>query len=273
MSAPLRPTVPAMRSRVGLNVAGDNLVWGRSVRQEVAGRLSLTGLVVLSVTGRIATPTACELLDDYASSFHATDTRVWPLKVGRIVASFGSCAAGFCAGQLALASERIGPLIVGDSARLLRDLRQRLGAREADDEAVEREVAALLSKGERLPGFGAPFRPEDERLVALRECMHRRGRDALGYWALAERAAAAARRLRGLEPNIVLHGGAMVLEAGLAPEEAGDVILGLVASLLLGASREGARLREAPLRELPAEAVQYAGPAPRRSPRAGEDPR
>ena len=264
------PSVPPMRSRVGLNVEGDNLVWGRSVRRDLVGRVSFTGVIVLSVTGRLPSREACDLLDDFVTSFQATDTRVWPLKVGRIVASFGKSAAGFCAGQLACASETLGPLIAGEAAWMLHDLRERLGERDGDPSAVEDEVAKLLAQGRRLAGFGAPFRPEDERLTALRECIRRRGQTGLRHYALAEQVAAAGKRLRGLEANIVLHAGALALDVGLAPGEVGDVMLGLAVPLLLGTAREGALRREPQLRELPADAVEYCGPAPCSSPRAGQ---
>ena len=262
------PRVPPMHSRVGLNVEGDNIVWGRSVRHDLMGRTSLTALVVLSATGRRLPPAECELLDDLATSLMATDTRIWPPKLGRIVAALGTTASGFCAAQLACASDKMGPLILGDAAHLLRELTERLGARVGQPEAIEAELARRLASGRRLPGFGAPFRPDDERLTALRESVARRGRADGPYWLLAERVAAAATRLRGLLPNIVLHGGALAMDVGLAPEEIGDVMLGLVVPLFLGTAREGARLREPQLRELPAQAVQYAGPQPRLSPRA-----
>jgi len=262
------PNVPPMRSRVGLGVEGDNLVWGRSVRRDLVGRTSMTGLTVLAATGRLLSREDCELVDDFITALMATDARIWPVKTGRVVASFGSAASGFSAAQLACNTESMGPLIVGAAAVMLHGIRERLGERQGDAVAVKQDIAALLAQGQRLAGFGAPLRPADERVVALLEGLQRRGREDLRHLALAEKVAQAASELRGLQPNIALYGGALLLDVGLAPDEVGDTMLGLGVPLLLGSAREGALLREPQLRELPADAVDYQGPAPRTSPRA-----
>lgn len=262
------PRISPMTSRVALTVDGDNRVWGRSVRKDLIGNTSLTALVVLSATGRLLPAADCALLDDLATALMAADTRIWPPKIGRMIASFGHTASGFCAAQLACASPAIGPLVIGDAAKMLAGLRASLGERSTNREAVEAVMARMLDEGTRLAGFGAPFRLEDERLIALKERVELTGRTGMVHWQLAELVAECASHLRGLRPNIVLHGGALALDVGLAPDEVGDVMLGLVVPLFLGTAREGAQLCEPQLRSLPPSAVEYVGPPQRTSPRA-----
>ena len=261
------PRLPALRSRVALAVEGDNLLWGRSVRHDVVGRVSLSGLIALSVTGRSLAPEDCALLDDLIAALMAVDVRLWPLKVGRVVSSFGHSMPAFVAAQVACASEKIGPLIIGKASQLLLDLEARLGDRVGDPAAIEEDLRRRLDAHERLPGFGAPFRPADERLVALRESIVRRGRQGMRYWQLAERVAEAAMKARDLQANIVLHAGGLFLDLGFRPDEANSVMLALVVPLFIGVAHEGAAEKDAQLRHLPADAVEYVGPPPRVSPR------
>ncbi|MBI5546425.1 MAG: hypothetical protein HY901_21265 [Deltaproteobacteria bacterium] len=257
-----------MYSRVGIAVNDDNRLWGRSIREEIAGRLPYTGLAVLGISGRMLSPEDCALIDDVVAVNAVGDPRVWPFKLARVVSSFGHSVAGLAAIGLSFASPVIGPQTLKTTAELLLSIEAQLGERATDPSAMEAEVLRRLKSTERLPGFGVPFRLDDERVLALRECVERRGRKDMHYWRIAEQWAASARKVRNLRGNYSLFTSAVFLDLGLSPEQCAVLILGLLPGANLGPVYEGAQLAEPQLRCLPADAVEYVGPPPRRSPRS-----
>ncbi len=266
MTAPL----PPIRSRVGLAVAGDNVVRGYSVRDDLVGRTSLSGLVALGVSGRRLSAEECALLDDVAVASAVLDVRVWPIKATRVAGAYGQAPSSLSIGLAVVCGQSMGPLLAGASAKMLLEIEAELRPGEELAAQLRAQIESRIERGERLPGFGAPLRPEDERLVALRKAVEMRGRQQMRYWSLAEALAAAALAARGLQANVVLHIGALLLDLGFDVEQVKTMIVGLMANLLVPVAHEAALEADAQLRRLPDEAVEYAGPAPRLSPRAKE---
>lgn len=75
-------------------------------------------------------------------------------------------------------------------------------------------------------------------------------------------------RERGLQPNIAAAAAAIFCDLGWSPDEIGSASSCLGVHMLIAHAHEGAQQRAAVAQRLPAAVVRYAGPAPRRSPRA-----
>jgi hypothetical protein len=257
-----------IRTRVALHVLGENLYFGHRTLGALLGQETLTGLVAMAVTGRRPAGHEREVLDAIAIVMSSADPRIWPLKLTRLVASFGGTLAGYGAAQLAMEGPRIGPWPTGYAARELLELRAAVGDRSDDELAICREARAFLQRKPRIVGLGVPLRALDERHVALASWIQRKGRDRLLYWRLHEALAQHARALRNLGANIVLGVAAVLLDLGYTPLQASAVTTFLNQNVFAANAFEAAQQREPLMQKLPDESVAYVGPAPRVSPRA-----
>ena len=198
----------------------------------------------------------------------AADPRIWPLKAARVGSAYGNPVAGLCTGQLAVDQARIGPATVGGSAALLHELRRTtppLGT-----QTIDGRLDAWISEGRRLPGLGVPFRPEDERLEALRRCMRARGRLTRPHWILMEAINRHTTSAHRLPANVALAIAAVALDIGFTVEQISALPPAFLLPGFLANAFEGAQQRPAVLQRLPDAAVEYVGHPPRRSPRALE---
>lgn len=246
----------------------DHRYFGHDVFDGLLGQESFTGLTVLAVLGRRLPAEDCAVIDEAAVALTLADPRIWPLKLTRLLAAYGSPLLAAASGVLVLEGARIGPSVTEHSARLLSELRVRLGDRW-DDPALVRSAVAEASKGRSfLPGFGTPFRPEDERLVAFRKSLARRGRTNLPHFRTLEAVVPTITELTHAQPNIALGVAACFLDLGLAIGEVAPLTTALLHHMFIANALEGSAEAPAWLRELPENAVDYRGPAPRRSPRA-----
>ena len=256
-----------LRTRVGHAEWGENRYCGHAVGAELAGSETIAGLIAMAVTGRRLPPEERAVLDDIAVAMTVADARIWPLKMVRLVASYGSSLPAMAAANVCLEEAFVGHWTSGEAATLLSTLRAE--APEATVEAMRGPIGRRLAAGVRLIGFGVPFRPDDERVRMMRECLTRRGREKLPHWRALEAAGGAARALRGLEPNIGLAVAAACLDLGFTPRQIANVSVALGQTDYLANAVEGAEQRPAVLRRLPDACVQYVGRADRASPRSG----
>jgi len=241
--------------------------FGHRVFEELAGKETLTGLTVLSVLGRRLSPDETGVVDDAACTLTLADPRIWPLKLTRLVAAYGATLPAAAAGLLSEEDARIGPWTGARAAELLVELRAAIGER-VDDQAFVREVVhAYLAQHRFVWGFGTPFRGRDERLVALRECMRRRGRDALAHWRLMDAISDVVVEARGTQPNMGMGFAAAFLDLALSPHQVGALASAVMQHMFMAHAVEGSA-QGASLRELPERYVAFAGRAPRLSPRA-----
>jgi hypothetical protein len=241
--------------------------FGHRVFEELAGNETLTGLTVLSVLGKRLNAEANGVVDDAACTLTLADPRIWPLKLTRLIASYGSTLPAAAAGLLSEENARIGPWTCAKAAELLLEFRATLGERLHDREAVQGVVRAYLDGHRFVWGFGTPFRERDERLVAFRACIEQRGRSELPFWQLMTGVSDVVHCARATEPNMGVAIAAAFLDLGLSPHQIGALTSALMQHMFLAhaveASRDGAQLRE-----LPAGYVEFDGHAPRLSPRA-----
>jgi hypothetical protein len=261
-------TLAPLPTRVGFAAWGENFLFGHAVGRDLVGTETYTGLIALAVRGRRPTAEERLVLDDIAAAMIAADPRIWPLKLIRVISSYGSTLPALAASKLCVERAMIGHWTSGEAAARLQSLFHAIGGQVEDALAVRREVSRALASGARWTGFGVPFREQDERLLALRRCLEQRGRVSLPFFRLSETLAGVMLELKGLRPNIGTGVAAACLDLGYAPREIEVLALMLGQTDYLANAVEGAAQMPAMLRQLPAEVIRYAGPGPRQSPRS-----
>lgn len=224
-------------------------------------RETLSGLVALSVLGRRLNIDDRRILDGCAVVVTAADPRIWPLKVARLASSWGSAAAGVAAGYIYASRGRLGPVAVCAAARFLVDYHEH--GRSA--EAMVRQVGgAELS----AVGFGVLFRQSDERFAALEQLVQLENRADRTFWSRLQELREAAKAEFGLVPHVSIGLAAVLLDLGASPEKAASLVAGLYLHTFLANAVESAEQQSEIMQCLPDEAIEYVGPAPRKSPRA-----
>jgi hypothetical protein len=252
-------------TRVAKHLLGDNLYFGHSTLHDLLGKETLTSLMSFAVTGRRCTSEERELLDEVAVIMCSADPRIWPLKLTRLVSSYGGTLAGYAAAQLPMEGEQIGPWIVGHAADMLMRFKAAL-ENQPNDEA--RAAADFVQTTTRFLGYGVPLRPSDERLDALNLRMKSTGRDQLPFWKLHERLAAEVLKQKNVIPNITVGFAAMLLDMGYTPHQAGAMTTFQNQNVFAANAYEAATQPQEVMRTLPDSAIDYVGQAPRISPRA-----
>jgi hypothetical protein len=244
--------------------------FGRAVFEELTGKESLTGLLALSILGRELPRECYPVLDDAACALTLADPRIWPLKLTRLVASYGSTLPAAAAGLLIEERARIGPWACAKAAEMLATFELRIGSRGSEPAHVRSVVEAYLAEHGFFWGFGTPFRARDERLVAFRVCIARVGRSEGRYFRTLTFVADEIREKRGTEPNIAVAIAAAFLDMGMTPSEIGALATALMQHMFFAHAVEGAGDSGQVLRLLPDECVRYVGREPRTSPRAAK---
>lgn len=253
MSAPL-PT------RVGRARWDDHDLHGKALYGDLLGVIDLAQWVALGASGRCPSPEGGRVLTALAITLGITDPHIWPLKVTRVGTAFGRFTTGVACGALLYDSETLGPSTGTRAARFLLDVDAAVGA------GAELEAAAAGAiERHGAPGFGVPFRPEDERLAALGRFMRAEGRAGERFWSLLERVAPVVARTRGAAPNIAAGTAAALLDLGFTAEDVTPIAFALMQLPQLANAVEGARQAPEVLRNLPPQTITYRGVPPRKS--------
>ena len=259
--------LPEIRTRVAKHLLGDNRYFGHSALFELVGKETLTTMMALAVTGRRVTAEERDLLDDLCVIMTSADPRIWPLKLARVVASYGGTLAGYTASMLPMEGHQIGPWVAGCAAKMYVDL-DRFTGTFAGDRADA--VRAFIAQSKHFHGYGVPLRASDERLDALERRMRACGRDRRKYWRLHEALAEGLWEQKKLRPNITAGFAAMLLDLEFSPREASMMTLIQNSNTFAANAFEGARQQVDALRKLPDDCVEYVGKPGRVSPRAQE---
>lgn len=252
--------VEPLPTRVGAAAWGDNLFRGSSVSQDLAGRVSQWELLALAVGHSSLPPEDVPLLDDLVVCCIAPDPRIWPLKIVRLLSAFGHPIAGTIAGTYSTEGSPFGWRSCANAAEFLVAVAEARRTRDLQD-------ALRASHDGPFPGYGVPFREEDERVVALRKCVTQRARPDDFYWKLAHEIEG-----EGTAAPINIGGasGALLLDRGFTPKQILGVGPILAHPNYLANAMEGAEQAPAVLRELPTNAIDDQTTPERRSPRAVE---
>jgi hypothetical protein len=257
-----------LSTRVGHAAWGENFYFGHAVNRELAGNETYTGLVALAVGGRRLSPEDRAVLDDIAVIMTVADGRIWPLKLTRVIAAYGSTLPAVAAANLCIERAMIGHWTSGTAALALAELERAVDGQVEDVKRVEAEVRQRLARGERWMGFGVPFRDRDERVDSLTRCLTARNRQNGKYFRLLHTLADALHRLKGLRPNVGAAVGAACLDLGFTPREVSLLSVALGQTDYLSNAWESAASSPDVLRNFPEPLVKFAGSARRKSPRA-----
>ena len=244
--------------------------FGRAVFEDITGKESLTYLMALSILGRELPRDCYPVLDDAACALTLADPRIWPLKLTRLVASYGSTVPAMAAGLLIEERARVGPWTCAKAAEILSSFEARIGSRTSEPAHVRSVVKAYLAEHGFVWGFGTPFRARDERLIAFRACITRRGKSEGRYGRTLGLIEDEIREARGTDPNIAMAIAAAFLDMGMTPHEIGAMTTFLMQHMFFAHAVEGAGDSGRVLRLLPDECVSYIGREPRTSPRAAK---
>lgn len=258
--------VPRVVTRVAHASHGDNRFRGFSVAEQLAGA-EHWDLMSLAVGYRRLAKDEIAALNAMMACSLAADPRIFPLKVVRLVSSFGRFAPGVAAGYLMSDGGKIGPTTAAWSARMLLQLEADLEGAAVTAQNLRPVALARLRDGFRFPGFGVAFRENDERLPALRSLVQGAGRAQHHYWTLAH-ALDEVLRPEKIPMNLAACVAAGLLDIGFSVEQISVLFLPLLDANYIANAFEQSQEPNAALQCLPSDRVEYRGPEPRRSPRA-----
>lgn len=245
----------------------EHMFCGRKLFADLQGRTTFVALIARAL-GMRRTLSADELgvLDDLAVITTVADPRIWPLKLIRVISSYGSIYPAWAAAHLCLERAMIGPDACGRAATVFVSLRAPLehASDAAIDEELERRFPSMLPP----VGFGVPFRTGDERVIAVRAALKARGRTDLPYWKFFERLSARFLVRRNFVPNIGAAFSAAALDLGFDAAAISPLATALVEAAFVPNAVEGRAQSPEVLRTLPPSQVEYRGKEPRSSPRA-----
>ena len=262
------PLIPTSVAQMGDK---EHLFAGYEVFGELLGEESLTGLLALSMGLPRLNRGDLAMLQDLATVNALCDPRIWPVKVARLAASYGSALHGFCAGNLMHANTFIGAGPCQRGAELLIELMEAIGGPEGLEETkrVEDQIEVIVAR-ERWPGFGVPFRVTDERMDAFKEHLSRSERSRRPYWRLLLLTEAYLLRTRKTGVNILGGLYAGMLDMSFSPSQCAWMLVMILQMNFSGPAYEGAQQKAAALQELPAAFIDYQGAPPRASPRSAK---
>jgi hypothetical protein len=247
---------------------------GHALFGELVGNETSAGLLALAVSGRRITPAEASVLDDLAVVTALADPRIWPLKITRLVASYGRTLAAFAAGHVSVEGLTMGMWQSGAVATLLLDLARTVDA-ATNAESFARNARLLLAQQKMLVGYGVYFRPSapdavprDERVDAFRERLARLGRTDLPYWRLFERFNEVVRTDRMQNPTIAAAAAAALLDMGFTPAQISALAFFANSTTFIANAVEAAEQKSESLQSLPVDTIAWRGRAPRHSPRA-----
>ena len=255
-------------TRVAKHLLGENMYFGHRALADLLEHETSTGLMFMAAIGRRPTDEEREVLDVVAVIMTSADGRIWPLKLGRLVASYGGSLAGWCASLLTMEGPRLGPWILGYAAKDLVELRAAIGVHVDDEDVVAGEARAFFERKRRVVGLGVPLRVHDERYVALEGWVERTGRAGHAFWRIQSALAAHARAAENLAPNVGLGIAAVLLDLGYTPLQISALVTFVNQNVFAANAFEAAQQCAEEMQRLPDECVSYIGPAPRNSPRA-----
>ena len=229
-------------------------------------------VVSVSLGNRRLTPQECRVVDAICNIVAIGDPRVWPLKVTRLVGSYGQFFTAVAAGYSVLDRANVGPGPSLAAAAFFLDAVEQGQTQEQCNRAICAKYDAALARKERVPAFGVAGRDDDERHTIFMEWLAAQPWQPGRCWRMFEAAVEHVGAVHGLKPNILGATGILPLDLGF--DGANIVALasymthwGFVANAF-EATRESPEI----LRRLPATHVRYVGPEPRLSPRAKKNP-
>jgi hypothetical protein len=258
----------ALKTRVAKALWDEHEIYGKRLFGEIVPA-GLARHIALVAAGKVIADDDVDLFSYVVACACIPDPHIWPLRAPRIAASFGRFTPGVAAGLLLMETHRLGNKTAVHVGEWLLELSDIVGTDFTDDE-VARAAESLFRDGARIPGFGVPFRDQDERVVAAARFVERTRHADRRYWRLARAASAWVKARHGIAPNYGVACAAILLDMGFQPRDIAPIMLLGIHLGQIPNAVEGAEQSADILRSLPPEAIAYEGPSPRRSPRASD---
>ncbi|MFU8802463.1 MAG: hypothetical protein ACNA8W_01520 [Bradymonadaceae bacterium] len=255
-----------LETRVARAGFDDHELHGWRVFEEL-GDEDLASLLSIFVSGRRLDEKESLIIARLGLLFAIADPRIWPLKVTRLIASYGRVLPAIVAGQAFLSEAAIGPTVPGKVAAQFRDIALAVGP-TIEPETIEDVVTTRLNGGEAILGWGVPGRRRDERHVQLSRWYPDHGFPERYFWKLMVEMERVVANQKGLQPNIAAATAAILLDLKFEPEQIDALLVSFLHGNFLANAIEGAAQQSETLRRLPPSAVDYRGLRSRRSPRA-----
>jgi len=248
---PLDPQ--AIRTRVGHTGTEELRFHGHRVFAELLGTTTGMQMLVCGITGRIHDHHDMLVVDDIVTAMSSADPRVWPFKITRLAAAYGSAASAVGVTLVASQGAIFGATKFQEIAEVLIDLHRRIIDEQIDDD----QLLAVLQPGK--PGFGVLYGRYDARFDALLQQAAKRGRDQHAFMQVCQRAAHIARTKLNVEPHVFVAIAALCLDMGMTPYQVG--VFGMLPLFHDGLANatEGAAQQPAVLRRLRATSIRYEG--------------
>lgn len=255
-----------IKTRVARADDGDNSFRGYTVNAELAGRAGWATAFSLAIGGPRLADEDAAIMEDLAVCILAADPRIWPLKLVRLVASYGVTQPAFAAGHLILEGAVIGTEPTGKAAETLLEWGQVIGE-DPGSAQLSAFLEEMLSRG-RVSGFGVAFRPHDERVDGIKQCLAARKRTTGRYWKLVVAIDELMGDKRKVRLNLAMASAAVMLDLGFTPIQIRAWMSAYLDISYYANAVEEAELQSESLRQLPLECIDYVGRGPRLSPRA-----
>jgi hypothetical protein len=249
-------------SKIGQIGFDDHRFRGKSVLNHLIDHEDAISLIWLGLTGNSLLAEERQVLAWMAGAATAADARVWPLKITRLLSSYGNAYAGFYGGQLATPSDRIGAGSLHKSTQSLKELMNAIEMHggQITAETLKPILAKYLEKNPRINGFGVPFRKTDERLDAFLKRIQGHPFADRPYWKLACLLMKQMREFKGVEPNMSLAVAAVLLDLGIPAHQASFVCSLLIMSPAFSShALEGSLHEFHHWREISAQQIRYVG--------------
>lgn len=248
-------------TRIGLIQRDDNRFLGHSTYEHWVKAWAAPSDANLVAMGIELTPLNREAMRMVCLGGTSPDARVWPLKLSRLLSSWGDPVAGYFGSQLVTAGKVMGPGAVQGAARCLSFLSAQLGDEFTVDEVAKALAAFRAMNAGPIGGFGVPFRPVDERRIALLRFVGD-GPLRRRFWRIHE-VLDVARPNPNTAPNVGLSFAALLLDSGVLPERCGLATSVLMSHVFLAHAVEAADIEGAQLNAWAPELVKYEGTAAR----------
>jgi len=255
-----------IKTRVAHAIAGDNAFRGFSVNDELAGRDGWTSALSLALGGPRLDASTSAIIEDLAVCSLAADPRIWPLKMARLVASYGVTLPAMAVGHLALEGAIVGSEPTGAAAEILIEWSSKLGE-SPTRERLEAHVSEVMAQG-RVPGFGVAFRGHDERVSAIKTCIAKRGVVLGRHWGLVTALEDVMLTRTKVRSNLAMASAAVLLDLGYGPKQIRMWMSAFLDVCFYANVVEAAEQKSPELLEIARETIAYVGRAPRSSPRA-----
>lgn len=255
-----------IRTNAGWVTHGHNLFRGFPLTGVELAKDGLWSLFSLAIGSRRLSPRESSYLDELAAALPAADPRLWPVKMMWLVGCYGSPYAAAATADLTLGTSMVGPGCMPNAACMWQELHAATIAkgRDAAIEAWKDEYLSVPFPW--LPGFGAPGRPEDERIAFVEAAAERHGFSEGSHYRLLIDLKEA------IEPTPMRVGvnaafAACMLDLGFTPRQIGLLGEFLLQIPLWASAVDASLLRPSRMAQLSPSDVEYIGPAARRSPR------